>query len=337
MRIDIDKDCNERIDKVLTKKFPQLSRSKIQEVIKAGGVKVNDNIVKSSYKLKFGDVVEIQLPEITRQVSLKSKIPLNVIYEDEDIIAVNKDYNVVSHPAGKYREGTLLQGIYNYLDEKGELQKFITPLFKPTLIHRLDKETSGVILTAKTLEAYYGIQKQFLNRTIYKEYWCIVEGYVRFDSDLIEKKIGKSKVRFSKMFITTDGKESQTVYKVQKRFKNFSLVTAMPKTGRTHQIRIHLSSIGYPVLCDKVYGRRKMLYKWQIENARLKIEDLRFKMEELGQQSMGNDTPLISRQALHAKRIQFVHPITNKQLTLEAELPNDFFQTLKYLEQYQKV
>lgn len=332
MQLSIDKDWQERIDKVLTKKLPQFTRSKIQEAIKSGGVKVNGIVIKSSYKLKSGDVVDMQLPEVARQVPIKSKIPLNIIYEDEQIIAVNKDFNVVSHPAGRYREGTLLQGIYNYLDEKGELEKFITPLFKPTLVHRLDKDTSGVILTAKTLDAYYGIQKQFLKRTIYKEYWCIVEGSVKFDSDLIEKKIGKSRVQFAKMSINTDGKESTTIYKVQKRFKSFSLISAMPKTGRTHQIRIHLSSIGHPILCDGVYGKRKMLYRWQLESPGFKIEDLRLKMPDSSQQTSDIDNPLISRQALHAKKIQFVHPITNQMLTLEAELPSDFVETIRCLE-----
>lgn len=333
MQLKIDKNWNERIDKILAKRFSEVTRSKLQELIKKGYIKVNGSTVKPSYKLKCGDTVDIQQPHI-EQIPTKSNIPLNIIYEDEFLIAVNKDYGVVSHPAGKYKEGTLLQGIYHYLDKKGELQKLVTPLFKPTLIHRLDKDTSGIILVAKTLDVYHNIQKQFIRRTVYKEYWCIVEGFVKFDSDLIKKKISKSKVQFGKMSISANGKEAETIYKVIKRFRNFSLVSAIPKTGRTHQIRVHLASIGHPIICDAVYGKRKMLYKWQIENYKLhlqeKIENLEQKIEQ-----EKKDIPIISRQALHARKIQFTHPTTGQILTLEAKLPDDFTNTIQCLEQYQ--
>jgi 23S rRNA pseudouridine1911/1915/1917 synthase len=321
-----DKDCIQRIDKILTRKVPQLTRTKIQLFLKSGKIKVNDKAVKPSYKLKQGDVVKVEVEESPNEVPLKSNIPLNIIYEDGDLIVVNKDSGIVSHPAGRHRENTLLQGVYFYLDKKGELSSLITPLFKPTLVHRLDKETSGIIIIAKTIEAYYNLQKQFMHRTIYKEYWAIVEGRVNFDSDLIDKKIIKSKKQFAKMTVSTIcGKESQTIYKVLERFKDFTLISAVPKTGRTHQIRIHLASIGYPIVCDKVYGYRSLLYEWQIMGIKVPTQELM------------SFPPLLSRQALHAKKLSFLHPKKNEVVTLETNLPVDLENTLTSLRKYQKI
>lgn len=335
MQLKIEQNLSERIDKLLIKKISYLTRSKIQELIKAGNVKVNTRTIKPSYKPKSGDIIEIELPEV-KSPPIKSKIDLKILYEDDQIIAINKEAGIVSHPAGRYLEGTLLQGIYNYLDEKGELPELMTSLFKPTLLHRLDKDTSGVILAAKTLDAYYNIQKQFLKRTVYKEYWCIVEGNVKFDSDLIAKKIGKSNIQFAKMVISSTGKEAETIYKVIKRFSNFSLLCAIPKTGRTHQIRIHLASIGHPILCDSIYGRRKMLYRWQIDEMKLSSQRKILNAESIIERDK-EDIPLISRQALHAKKIQFIHPKTAHIITIEAPLPQDFEKVLEYLEKVENI
>ncbi|MFN7181151.1 MAG: RluA family pseudouridine synthase [Planctomycetota bacterium] len=322
----VEKNYNDRIDIFLVKRIHEISRNKLQELIKSGDVLVNGNKVKPSYKIKEGDKIKIVLTTKTQKFFIKINIRVYIIYEDECLLAVNKEPGIVSHPAGRYRENTLIQGVYNYFEEKGVLDKLITPIFKPTLIHRLDKDTSGVILIAKTLECYYALQKQFMQRVIYKEYWAIVEGDVKFDSDLIEKKIDKSKTHFAKMTAGNYGKESQTIYKVQERFKNFTLVSAIPRTGRTHQIRVHLASIGYPVLCDSVYGRRKMLYEWQLKNfGREKSSSANLSCQYF------NQPPLIARQALHAKKIEFKHPLTSNPICLDAQLPVDFKQTLECL------
>ncbi len=327
IELKVDKDYKERIDVFLTKRIQRITRNKLQKFIKMNCILVNDNKVKPSYQVKAGDVIRIRLPEVKSTIPIKSNIPLQIIYEDDYLIAINKDAGIVSHPAGRYRENTLIQGVYNYFDKKGELAKLITPVFKPTLIHRLDKDTSGIILVAKTLNSYRAMQKQFIEKTIYKEYWAIVEGYVKFDSDLIYKRISKSKIHFAKMTVAEYGKESQTIYKVQKRFKNFSLIVAIPKTGRTHQIRVHLSSIGHPVLCDAVYGKRKILYQWQLKG----LGSSKFDSLTSSPLSM-NDIPLINRQALHAKKIEFKHPVDFHTVTIDTDLPLDFMRTLDALQ-----
>ncbi len=304
-----------RIDKYLHGRFSSFSRVMVQEIIKAGTVRVNDKIVKASFKLSPGDKIELTLPLLPTKEILPEDIPLKVIYEDNDIIVLNKQSDMIVHPARGNTHGTLVNALVHYCSRLssglGEL--------RPGIVHRLDKNTTGVMVVTKNDTAQWKIAKQFENRQTKKVYLAIVHGTPDLARDRVNAPLGvHPKIREKYSIRSETGKEAITFYEVLESFRGFSLLKLSPKTGRTHQIRVHLSYIKHPIVADDMYGG-KLVYPWQIKDAEPAAEE-----------------PVINRQALHAYSLEFKHPSTEKIVKFEAPLPNDMQNLLDMLRKYRK-
>ncbi|MBW8000677.1 MAG: RluA family pseudouridine synthase [Planctomycetes bacterium] len=302
-----------RVDKYLHGRFSNYSRAIIQNIIKTNTVKVNGNVVKASFRLSPGDEIELILPEIPTREILPENIPINIIYEDDSVIILNKQANLIVHPARGNTSGTLVNGLAYYCENLstglGEL--------RPGIVHRLDKNTTGVMIVTKNDDAQWKIAKQFENRTIKKTYLAIVHGTPELDADRINAPLGIHARKREKYAVRHEtGKESVTFYKILEKFRGFSLLELTPKTGRTHQLRVHLSYIKHPVVADDMYGG-KLLYPWQIKDQKPAAQD-----------------PVINRCALHAYSIEFKHPETDQFVKFEAPLPEDMQNTLDLLREY---
>lgn len=295
-----------RLDKFVHHKSHWRSRTTVQQIIKDGGATVNGEPGRANQKLHKGDlvVVKLNLPEVDL-----SKIKLDIIYEDDLVIALNKQPGMLVHPAGKRLFGTLINALHaRYRDE---------PEVTPMLCHRLDEYTSGALLVAKDANTKRYIQREFEAGRVNKEYLAIVEGDVPEDTGEISVTVGAFKgsapdYRTRMQADVPWGQEALTEYRVEERFGNFTLVRCILHTGRTHQIRVHLNHIGHPVLCDSVYtGRDKLT------------------MADLG---LEGDEPVLERQALHSAILKFVHPLREESLTIEADLAEDMSRTVKLLQ-----
>ena len=304
-----------RIDKYLHGRFSNFSRAMIQEIIKAGGVKVNGEIIKQSFKLTQSDTIEFAIPEIQKKEILPEDIPLNIIYEDDDLIILNKQKNIIVHPARGNTHGTLVNALAHYSQNLssglGEL--------RPGIVHRLDRNTTGVMIVTKNDTAQWKVAKQFQDRTLEKEYIAIVQGTPDLTRDRINAPLGVHPQTREKYAVRPEtGKESETFYEVLEAFRGFSLLKLTPKTGRTHQIRIHCSHIKHPIVADDMYGG-KLVYPWQIQDAEPQPQD-----------------PVITRCALHAFSIKFTHPTTGETVKFEAPLPDDIQYLLDMLREFRK-
>ena len=315
-----------RLDIYLTKRFADYSRSLIQKFIRDGLVTVSQRQVKPSYQLHQGDLIKVSLPAVIKPQMIAEDIPLNILYEDDDFIAINKPPGMVVHPAGGNWAHTLANALLHHCGTlpippipKGvKSRDGDMAIYRPGIVHRLDKETSGLILAAKTVTSHLALSKQFEKRLTQKEYIALVEKSVKSDSNLIDKPIGRHVSDYKKMAISAKGgkgREAVSFYEVLNRFKDFSLVKVAPKTGRTHQIRVHLASIGHPVVCDKTYGLREELF----------LSDIRTGVDE------ADNKCILNRQALHAARLSFFHPKTKESMTLEAPLAEDIKNVVELL------
>jgi 23S rRNA pseudouridine1911/1915/1917 synthase len=303
-----------RLDAHIAHQLPDLSRSLIQKSIEGGKVTVNGAAAKSSYKIRAGDAIRVESPAPPHPVAVPEDIPLTVLYEDEFLALINKPFDMVVHPAKGHWSGTLV----NALSFRFAHLSRINGDYRPGIVHRLDRDTSGVILVAKEERTHRELSAQFEERKIFKEYTALTAGVPDRDSDYIERRIGHHPRDRVKM-IATDAeegtKEACSFYEVIERFRGYSLCRISPRTGRTHQIRIHLASIHCPVLADKIYGGRD----------NLRLSDL---VAGLAPEA---DEVLITRQALHASRLRFMHPRLQKVIEAEAPLPADFLKTLAAL------
>ncbi|MHC4195791.1 MAG: RluA family pseudouridine synthase [Planctomycetota bacterium] len=304
-----------RIDKYLHGRFSNYSRAMLQAIIKAGAVKVNGKVVKPSFKLSPKDQIELTLPLLPSKEILPEDIPLDIIYEDDDIIVLNKQPNMIVHPARGNTHGTLVNALAFYSDELsaglGE--------FRPGVVHRLDRNTTGVMVVTKNDLAQWKIAKQFELRQIKKSYLAIVHGCPELSADRIAAPLGiHPKVREKYAVRPETGKEAVTFYEVLEEFLGFALLKLTPKTGRTHQLRVHLSHIKHPIVADDMYGG-KLVYPWQLKNAAPAAEE-----------------PIISRVALHAHTIEFKHPTTEEQVKFEAPLHSDMQNFLEVLRRYRR-
>ena len=290
MEIIVEENDKKRIDAFLADKT-EFSRVAIQRLIEEEKITVNGRNVKASYKVQNGDKIIIQIVE-AKETSLEAQnIPLEVLYEDDDIIVINKPKGMVVHPANGNPDGTLVNAVMAICKESlsgigGEI--------RPGIVHRLDKDTSGAIIVAKNDKAHINLSEQIKNHEVEKTYIALVRGAVPENEATINMPIGRSTKDRKKMAVTKSGKNAVTHFKVLKRYNNYTLLEVKIETGRTHQIRVHLSEIGHPIIGDNVYSNGKN--EWGIEG-----------------------------QCLHAKSIKFRHPISQKEMFIEAPLPEYFF------------
>jgi 23S rRNA pseudouridine1911/1915/1917 synthase len=310
-------DAGCRLDVYLAQRFPTHSRVHLRKAINAAGVQVDGQRTKAARRLRAGERVCVVLPPVPREAPLPENIPLEVLFEDGHLAAINKPAGMVVHPSKGHWSGTLASALQFHFDN---LSGAGGPV-RPGIVHRLDRDTSGVLLVAKTDEAHFRLAAQFERRTVEKQYLAIVVGRPDRDRDLIDQPIGIHPYQREKMAIRRDhptSRPAETFYEVVERFDGFALVLATPKTGRTHQIRVHLNHIGCPVLCDRLYGGRAVL-TW-------------------GQMQRDNDaTVLLDRQALHAARLRFVHPVTKSPLEISAPLPADLEAVLAELRRWRPI
>lgn len=275
-----------RIDKLISIWFPDVSRSKWQDLIKSGNITVDGSKTKSSYRVSAGEKIEIDIPEgFNSKRLVPQDIPLDVVYEDSYLIGINKPSSLVVHPGPGHEKGTLANGlIYRY-----EKLPDLPDPERPGIVHRLDKGTSGIIAVARTDEIYLELKDQFKNREVEKEYLAIVNGHFDEKEGLIDAPVGRSARDKTKMKVKMGGKESRTQFSVIEEFENSTLLRIKPVTGRTHQIRVHMDYINHRILGDSYYGG-----------------------------------PPAERLMLHARRLTIRHPVEGTELTLEAPVPDEF-------------
>ena len=310
-----DKQQPERLDQFLVNKLEKISRAQIQKLIKHGLIKVNDKIVKSSHSISNGERIIIFFPGPPKTELLPENIPIEIIYEDEYLLVLNKKSGMVVHPAYGNLSGTLANALVYHSKNLSTL----SGEFRPGLVHRLDKDTSGLLVVAKNDYIHGHLSGQFSEHTVNREYRAIVWGHLKNKSGRIEsflKRMEKDRTRF--VTSQCEGKFAITNYEIIEEYPLTSLLRLRLETGRTHQIRVHMSSQGHPVLGDQTYGGR---HKQTIQ--------LNTKERELANQLL----ELMPRQALHAKTLGFVHPETQKEMSFDSELPEDMLGLIEFLEQ----
>jgi 23S rRNA pseudouridine1911/1915/1917 synthase len=308
-----------RLDVFLAYHFTDYSRVHLRRVITAGGVDIDGRGGKPAFRLTPGQKVKIVLPEIPREAPQPEDIPLDILYADEHLAVINKPPGMVVHPARGHWSGTLASALQFHF---GNTLSTTGGPSRPGIVHRLDRDTSGVILVARNDVAHAKLAKQFAKRSIEKEYFALVAGCPERDRDYIDCPIGFHPHQREKMAIRRDDAQSrsaQTFYEVLERFDGFGALKLTPKTGRTHQIRVHLGHIGCPVLCDRAYGGRAKITRGEIRR------------------DPNDSTILLERQALHARRLKFIHPETGEPLEIEAPLPADMIAVLEELRKYRAI
>lgn len=321
----LSKNLTRRVDQYLVDRVTYLSRNNVQRLIDEGLVKVNGKPTKASYRPKAGDVIEMVAPPEPVNELVPEPIPLVILYEDEHLLALNKQADLIVHPARGRWTGTLVNGLVYY----GQKWSTLNGNWRPGILHRLDRNTTGVMLVAKSDEAHWRVARQFENRTIQKTYLALVHGIPSLRSDVIDLPIGKDRYVREKQAVRKEengGKPAVTLYEVLETFEmpgtasletgsfpadrnkprppeKFSFVRLTPKTGRTHQLRVHMAALGHPMVGDTMYGGRVFVH-----------EDFR-----------------LERQALHAAQIRFVHPTTLESMTIEAPLPPELSKLIDIL------
>ena len=286
----------QRLDVYLDKKISDKSRSHIQKIISEGNVTVDGRTVKPSYKLIGGENISVEEIEAVDVEYLPENLPLNIIYEDSDIIVVNKARGMTVHPAETVKSGTLVNALLFYCKDLSG----INGVRRPGIVHRLDKDTSGVMVVAKNDFAHINLAAQIKDKTAVRTYLAIVHGVINDNAGIISGAIGRDKFDRKKMAVTADGKRAVTEFKVLERFKKFTYVECQLQTGRTHQIRVHMAEIGHPVLGDEKYSARKNPFE-------------------------------ISGQALHSHTLSLTHPTTRERMNFTAPLPEDMEKILNCL------
>ncbi|OBR94924.1 ribosomal large subunit pseudouridine synthase D [Clostridium ragsdalei P11] len=288
---------NMRLDVFLSKCFQDKSRSYIQNVIEDKLVEVNGKAKKSNYKIKAGDNIEITIPDPVNLNIQSEDIPLDILYEDKDVIVVNKPQGMIVHPAPGVYEGTLVNALLNHCHDLSG----INGVTRPGIVHRIDKDTSGILVVAKNDNSHNKLAKQLKDHSMTREYIALVEGVVKLDEGTVDEPIARHPKDKIKMAVCVNGKRAITHYKVIKRFKNNTLIKCILETGRTHQIRVHMAYIGHPLVGDPVYGYKKQRFK-------------------------------LGGQLLHAEKLGFIHPATGKYIEFETEIPDYFKKVIKVLD-----
>lgn len=286
-----------RIDKVLNERLADYSRSQIQQWIKDQHVSIDGKVIKANYKVNAGDRILIEIPEPEELDLVPENLDLDIVYEDDDVVIVNKPQGMVVHPSAGHPNGTLVNGLLYQIKNLSTINDVV----RPGIVHRIDKDTSGLLMVAKNDRAHEALAKQLKDKTSLRKYVALVHGEIPHEKGRIEAPIGRSKVNRKMQAVIEDGKPAVTHFEVLKRFDGFTLIELQLETGRTHQIRVHMQYIGYPVAGDPLYGPKKTL--------------------------KGNG------QFLHAKLLGFEHPTTGEMMVFEAPLPEIFKKTLKQLKE----
>ena len=287
-----------RIDKVLTSLEPEITRSQLKNLINDGHVTVNGQAVKPKYKVQAGDKISLVKPEPQSLELTPENIPLDIVYEDDDVIVVNKPQGMVVHPAPGHPNHTLVNALLYHSP-----LSTINGTFRPGIVHRIDKDTSGLLMVAKNDLAHQSLAEQLRNKTNKREYLALVYGQIKEDEGTIDAPLGRNPQDRKKQAVVKSGRHAVTHFKVMKRYDNFTLVKCILETGRTHQIRVHMKYIGHPLVGDPLYGPRKVIGK--------------------------------DGQFLHAALLGFKHPRTGKELVFEAPLPENFQKMLDKLDKQQ--
>ena len=287
-----------RIDKVLTSLEPEITRSRLKNLINDGHVTVNGQAVKPKYKVQAGDKISLVKSEPQSLELTPENIPLDIVYEDDDVIVVNKPQGMVVHPAPGHPNHTLVNALLYHSP-----LSTINGTFRPGIVHRIDKDTSGLLMVAKNDLAHQSLAEQLRNKTNKREYLALVYGQIKEDEGTIDAPLGRNPQDRKKQAVVKGGRHAVTHFKVMKRYDNFTLVKCILETGRTHQIRVHMKYIGHPLVGDPLYGPRKVIGK--------------------------------DGQFLHAALLGFKHPRTGKELVFEAPLPENFQKMLDKLDKQQ--
>ena len=304
-----------RLDKYITSFVQNATRNKVQKAIKNGHVLVNGKLEKSSYVMQAGDKIEISLPKPPPPKAKPEEIPLDIVYEDDDLLIVNKDADMVVHPAFGNWTGTLVNGLLHHTEKN--LSKADEETYRPGIVHRLDKDTSGLLVVAKTEHAHQKLAAQFAEKSVKRTYWAIVWGSPPAEGT-IEGNVGRSPRDRKTMTVldTGRGKKAVTHYKKLEEFDHLALLEIHLETGRTHQIRVHMQHEGYYVFGDPTYGGNSV----------------RYGPNSGSRKSMFNNLfSILQRQALHAKTLGFIHPATDEPVSFDSTLPKDFKHVLDTL------
>lgn len=297
-RFEVEEPGGLRIDRYLSEQLPEISRSYLQKVIRDGGVLVSGSPVKANYKVNIGDVIELLLPPAVEPEIQPENLSLSILYEDSDVIFVNKPKGMVVHPSAGHTSGTLVNGLLYHC--QGELSG-INGVMRPGIVHRIDKDTTGVLVVCKNDWAHNQVAEQLKEHSITRRYRAIVWGNLKEDVGTVDAPIGRHPVDRKRMAVVSKGgKHAVTHYRVLERFERFTYIECELETGRTHQIRVHMASIGHPLLGDEVYGRGRSPYPLQ-------------------------------GQVLHAMVLGIRHPSTNEYLEVQAPLPEYFLELLEKL------
>lgn len=290
-----ESDINKRIDVFLAKNLESFSRSYIQDLIKKGKATIGGKSIKANYRLRNGDNVVLNIPKPEPLEILPENIPLDILYEDNDVILVNKPKGMVVHPAAGHYSGTLVNALLYHCKDN---LSGINGVLRPGIVHRIDMDTTGVIIACKNDNAHQNIAKQLAEHSITRRYVAIVNGNLKEDEGVVDAPIARAKNDRKKMAVDKDGKTAVTHYKVLERLKNYTYIECVLETGRTHQIRVHMSYINHPLLGDEIYSGKKESMKLQ-------------------------------GQCLHAMVLGFIHPTTNEYMEFEAPIPEYFNEILK--------
>jgi 23S rRNA pseudouridine1911/1915/1917 synthase len=306
-----------RLDAYLAAKFANYSRTFLTGLVRDGKVTVNGRPVKPHYEVRRGDRIHIELPVFAKPQLVPEDIPVEILHEDDHVLIVNKPADLIVHPARSHMSGTLVNALLCYCESLPESDDAV----RPGIVHRLDRDTTGVMVVVKDEASRGWIGRQFEWRKVEKHYRTVVEGEPELDADEIRLPLAKHRRQQEKMTVNRKhGREAVSVYRVIERFRGFAYLDVAPKTGRTHQIRVHLAAIGHPVVCDAVYGRRKELYRSELTRA--PHDDA--------------EEALIARQALHAYSLGFNHPGTRERATYTAPLPDDMQRLLAALREHRR-
>lgn len=297
----VEEGAGSRIDRYLSEQVAEMSRAHLQKLLKDGGVTVNDRPVKNSYKVAEGDKIQLDIPEAVEPEIVPEEMDLDILYEDKDIILINKPKGMVVHPAAGHATGTLVNGLMAHC--RGDLSG-INGVMRPGIVHRIDMDTTGVLIVCKNDQAHNAIAEQLKVHSITRKYYAIVHGVVKEDEGTVHAPIGRHPTDRKKMSINEkNGKDAVTHYRVLRRFRRFTYIECQLETGRTHQIRVHMASIGHPLLGDHVYGPAKCPFSG------------------------------LQGQTLHAGVLGIIHPTTGEYMEFQAPLPEYFETLLKKLEQ----